>query len=68
MLYHPDELALMSSMTTSEDNEIEICSALNSENYLLTIANDLIEFSIVLSPADIIDLAHALSDIAEEMQ
>lgn len=68
MLYHPDELELMSNITTCEDNEIEICSALNSENYLLTITKDLIEFSIVLSPADIVDLAHAFSDIAEELQ
>lgn len=68
MLYHPDELELMGNITTCEDNEIEICSALNSENYLLTITKDLIEFSIVLSPADIVDLAHAFSDIAEELQ
>lgn len=68
MLYHPEEITTVASIETSEDSTIEISSSLNSENYMLTISKDLMEFSIVLTPADIIDLAHALADIEEELQ
>ena len=68
MLYHPEDITTVASIETSEDSTIEISSSLNSENYMLTISKDLMEFSIVLTPADIIDLAHALADIEEELQ